>query len=61
MKNELVDRENYTVTRNINCNIRLYKRIRRIRWDAYVGDGQNIFLKTSKIKISVEIGRKYVR
>jgi len=33
MKNELVDRENYTVTRNIICNIRRYDHIRRIRWD----------------------------
>jgi len=46
MKNELVDRENYMVTRNVSCNIRIYEHIRRIRWDAYVeGDKKNIFLQ----------------
>jgi hypothetical protein len=49
VKNEPVDRENYTVTRNIICNIRIYEAIRRTKWDAHVeGDEQNIFPKTSK-------------
>jgi len=54
VKNEPVDRENYTVTIIITCSIRIYEVIRRTKWDAHVeGDEQNIFLKTSN-KFSID-------
>jgi len=62
VKNKPVDRENYTVTRNISCNIRIYDNIKRIRWDAHVeGDEQNIFIKISKKKIGEDWKKRVLK